>query len=596
MANSFQINPNDVSVFVPPDAIYPGLPAVESALIELLSGLSRDDTLLICAWLNTIVSGFGMLSGAQRQQKACAWICNQDQKQRLDAFARKHSGLDHVAVFFRGQLLEMMRRAAQHCRNLPGDGETFNDEQVRDRFFRAALIAGSLWSDRIYGNRLSLQEGLDAARLRALGAFRKGVEDSSLALHTGIALGRGWLLFSDYLPREMPDFANSFQAATGLTVEQYLICVGALTSYTLAERADGPLFRTAQVAAATAFNTVFPTYLALESLAPDELAKVAPDLPQTGFRALRERPVLSTPGGVSVVLDPAIYAETLTIGPLFHLVAQHKSRANELFGYFGLAFEHYAIDVLRLMYPTGSGLLAQRLTTNITGCDRGGADFEIDAALNDVTEIVVFEMKAAWLREDSLLDATGADFVQQLRRKYGVVPTEGGARERPKGAAQLAKIIGAIARKEWIGASGEFAQAVKIYPVLVVHDERLGVPGSGKFLDDEFKPLLGTVPPGVVVAPLTIMTIGDLENLETSVTGFGLRDLLRDYTRYCPDRMRSLHQFMATSSYASKLKPSKRVVEASEELMRRIQAGLFPKGPAAAEGSSSGSSNPDVGP
>jgi hypothetical protein len=70
-----------------------------------------------------------------------------------------------------------------------------------------------------------------------------------------------------------------------------------------------------------------------------------------------------------------------------------------------------------------------------------------------------------------------------------------GAGGRPKGAAQLAKIIGAIARKEWIGASGEFAEAAKIYPVLVVHDERLGVPGSGKFLDDEFRSLLGTVPP-----------------------------------------------------------------------------------------------------
>jgi hypothetical protein len=77
-------------------------------------------------------------------------------------------------VFFRGQLLEMMQRAAQHCQNLPGDGETFNDEQVRDRFFRSVLIAGAHWSARIYSNRLSLEGELDAARLRTLGAFRKG--------------------------------------------------------------------------------------------------------------------------------------------------------------------------------------------------------------------------------------------------------------------------------------------------------------------------------------------------------------------------------------------------------------------------------------
>jgi len=137
---------------------------------------------------------------------------------------------------------------------------------------------------------------------------------------------------------------------------------------------------------------------------------------------------------------------------------------------------------LRRIYPDGSGLLARRLLTNVEGHDAASAGFEVDAVLTNVTDIVVFEMKAAWLREDSLLDASGEEFVQQLRRKYGVLSADGAGCERPKGAAQLARIIGAIARREWIGPSGELARAAKIYPVLVVHDERLGIPGSGKFL------------------------------------------------------------------------------------------------------------------
>ena len=179
---------------------------------------------------------------------------------------------------------------------------------------------------------------------------------------------------------------------------------------------------------------MFPVYLALESMTPEDLAQAAPALPATGFRALRERPILSTSGGLSAVLDPAIYGETLTIGPLFRLVAADKGRANELFGHFGRAFERYAVDILRRMYPIGSGLLAQRLLTNVEGHDAAGGGFEIDAALNDVTEIVVFEMKAAWLREDSLLDASGEEFVRQLRRKYGVLPADGTVGERPKPA------------------------------------------------------------------------------------------------------------------------------------------------------------------
>src|SRR6516162_4186306 len=114
-------------------------------------------------------------------------------------------------------------------------------------------------------------------------------------------------------------------------------------------------------------------------MTPEDLARVAPALPATGFRAIRERPILSTSVGLSAVLDAAIYGETLTIGPLFHLVTADKGRANGLFGHFARAFERYAIDILRRIYPIGSGLLAQ--LTNIEGHDAAGGRFEIDAAL-----------------------------------------------------------------------------------------------------------------------------------------------------------------------------------------------------------------------
>jgi hypothetical protein len=78
------------------------------------------------------------------------------------------------------------------------------------------------------------------------------------------------------------------------------------------------------------------------------------------------------------------------------------------------------------------------------------------------------------------------------------------------------------------------------------------------------------------VAPLTIMTILDLENLESSVGKFSLVDLLSDYTRACPDRVRSLHNFMALSQYADKIKPSCNLRDRSEQLMREAKRALFP--------------------
>ena len=86
---------------------------------------------------------------------------------------------------------------------------------------KAALIAGGLWGQRIYGSKLSAAAPVDEARLKALGALRKGVEEGNLAPHIGIAIGRGLKLFTDYLPRHLPELGDQFRAATGLSVDQY---------------------------------------------------------------------------------------------------------------------------------------------------------------------------------------------------------------------------------------------------------------------------------------------------------------------------------------------------------------------------------------
>lgn len=153
------------------------------------------------------------------------------------------------------------------------------------------------------------------------------------------------------------------------------------------------------------------------------------------------------------------------------------------------------------MYPTGQGLLVRRLACNVKGQTTAGEAFEADAILNDVTAAVVFEHKAAWLREDKILADDHEEFLDQLREKYGV---SSNGDERPKGVAQLTKIIGAITRREWKGERDEFSHLQAIYPVLTVHDERMAASGLGRFLDDEFRRLLGSTPLGVTVHPLIV--------------------------------------------------------------------------------------------
>ena len=116
-----------------------------------------------------------------------------------------------------------------------------------------------------------------------------------------------------------------------------------------------------------------------------------------------------------------------------------------------------------------------------------------------------------------------------------------------------------------------------LYPVLVVHDGRLDAPALGNFLEVDFRALLGPVPEGKHVAPLTIMTINDLENLEKSVSAFGLLDLLADYSRECPDRMRSLHNYTVYSPYAQKIVPSDFLIQSSTKVLEVLKDELFPK-------------------
>jgi hypothetical protein len=572
---------SEIGVYVPHEALFPDLQATEATLVALLSTLGRDAVLLACARLNTVVSGTGHPDPKPRQERAIGLICNHEDLRRINAFAAASPSGDLPTVFFRGQILELMRWAARCCPNIPNDGTAFTEPTARTRLLQAALIASTLWGKRVFADRLSGALPVDEARQRALGAFRRGLEESVIAPHIGTTLGRGWALFSEHFPRHYPAFATEFLKATGLSVEQYFTCVTGLASYLPFDRGDGPIFNAGSVANATAYRELFPTYLARESQTPDELAVALWDgFAERGYRDLRERPILVLADGRAVILDPTFFCEKISVGPLFHLLARARGgKANEIFGAFGLAFEDYANSILRRMYPNRPSL-ASRLRCPVVGCDRQGRDFEMDAVLNDVVQVLVFEEKAAWLKDEVVLGDIGM-WLEQIRSRYGIAAAPAnGKKERPKGVAQLAQLVRRILDGNCGAAQPEFAAIEVVHPVLLVHDTRLNAPAYGTFLSGEFLALLGNVPSGKRVMPLTVMTIADLENLESSIDQFSMRQLLADYAAAHPDGLVSLHNFMAVDPrYADKLKPGAQLMESSERLIRHAHRELFPDSP-----------------
>jgi hypothetical protein len=341
------------------------------------------------------------------------------------------------------------------------------------------------------------------------------------------------------------------------------------------------VFNARTVADATAYRDIFCAYMARESQTPEELSVTLWDgFAERGYRDLRERPILALADGRAVIIDPVFFSEKISAGPIFHLLPKARGgKVNEIFGAFGLAFEEYANGILHRMYPERPGL-ASRLRCGVTARDREGRDFEIDAVLNDVRQVVVFEEKAAWLKDEVVLGDINV-WIEQIRSRYGIVSAPAvGKKERPKGVAQLAQIVRRVLDKNCGAVQPDFAEVAVIHPVLLVHDTRLNAPAYGTFLDAEFRGLLDSVPLGKCVMPLTIMTIADLENLESSIAGFGMRQLLADYAAAHPEGLVSLHNFMVYDvRYADKLKPSAQLIADSERLIRLAQRELFPGSP-----------------
>lgn len=166
----------EVGLFVPVEEVFPDTETSERALVQVLATLSRDDTLFQCARINTLVSGFGDFDNKPRQEQALAMLCAPQHIDRINDFARRHRTSGLPAIFFRGQLLELMRWAARHCENLSGDSRTYEEPAFRERFAKAALIAGGLWGKRTFRDRLSADVDVAEVRLRALGALHYAEE------------------------------------------------------------------------------------------------------------------------------------------------------------------------------------------------------------------------------------------------------------------------------------------------------------------------------------------------------------------------------------------------------------------------------------
>jgi hypothetical protein len=116
--------------------------------------------------------------------------------------------------------------------------------------------------------------------------------------------------------------------------------------------------------------------------------------------------------------------DKLTVGPLFHisgaLRASKLPNTGAVFTAFGYAFENYTRTILETVYGKPSNVLANRFSSPFLRIPRKKErePREIcDGCLNDVSDLVLLELKARWIGDDTVYSDDPNHYLAELKKK-----------------------------------------------------------------------------------------------------------------------------------------------------------------------------------
>jgi hypothetical protein len=512
-----------------------------------------------------------------------------------------------VAVFFRGQLLELFRWIALLSRDLPSDGDTFTDASVRRTFARAALLASDIWARRMYPDELQLDGGIPEARRRVLAQLRRSNMETAPGPHPFLTLPRGHEI-AEHLIAIEPQAAAIFQKQSGLSLEDYYLtlCYIAVlgtgkTSTNITDIETCSLHLDALANTPGPIGELCRPYLERETLSVDDLSQALwgtvdnaeeSDAVTFDLKPLRRRPILKASHGRGIVIDPTIFLQRANVGPLFYLVEAQPKQANYWFGQFGFAFEKYVTSIMQRVFPESER--ARRYIPNPAGRDEKGNTVELaDGMLLDHETIVVFETKAVFLRDEiASPNADPTAYLDHVRERYGVSVSKNPKDRAIKGYGQLARTIRNLTDGTWTTTEFDLRKYRKILPVLVAYDEQIDAAVHSHFLAQEFasimQPQLEASWDAMrreqwTIAHLFVFTIDDVEMLETSSNHRAIITWLEQYSETSPDRLTSFHNFLLSPNHRDYVRYNAWLISKRDDLFDRMTSRFYPGASAPAQ-------------
>jgi hypothetical protein len=525
----------------------------------------------MCARANQIVSGPGKTSRVDRQKRLANSLLSTEVGKRLNKVAHAESGGDPAKkfLFFRAQLLELVRWALLLCSTETPQLEGPWTQIEKDLFAQAALICSQISEDKVLA---TLRANVSVPALKSIAPvfFRAALDAALIAPDPYRVFGRGQQLFLKYLPKHYPNLDEDFREATGMSVLEYMTTAGALVAIHL--QLDNTMILSDAITLGndTKCTDAYRAYQELqvwdieklrERLWPGRQIPTSFDeISAFDLKPLREKPIIALDDGRGVIPDPVLLADSILVGPVFHLARVRD--ANYVFGRFGDAFEEYVCDILERMFPRGVGL-HQRFHRDVPAQDTHGRTIQIDACLDYIDRLVLIEANSVFICDASVVACDEIAFRAELEKKY----LKG---EREVVIGQLARTIRSLAVGSWLGP-GSPGDVNLVYPVAIVHDRLLQEPVVTRQLAEMLITELGATQvasswqweiKGLRCAPLTILTIDDLEDLEYSIQNVALMDLLEAYSSRVPERRESLHDFIASSEFRNTMKINRSIANA----------------------------------
>ncbi|MDQ1638362.1 MAG: hypothetical protein QOF62_1701 [Pyrinomonadaceae bacterium] len=507
-----------------------------------------------------------------------------------------HFGADERPIFFRQQILNLLRMCVLLCRE---DAPMTTEGKSRGGYELGQCCL--MMNDHLVSPKeeQATGEGSDKKRRMHIGLQLAPNIELNNPPQAARAVVRAESLFSEILfsddmkakiatidQKRGFDLAEAFREATGLKIDEYTEFVLTMTSVLfsrtqkeIVENANLLLFRRSELIKGTRIVADdFDRYLALDcmTLAEAKARFNEPQkklLPQFDYVWFRTWPLLQLEDEVMVCVDPCFMVEKLSSGIYWTIVnsLKGKKRDNALTA-FGYLFETYVSRILQQVSPPIGMFIDDPKYTN--------GERAFDGIIHCGDQLIVTECKASFMTIEAKYGGRVRGFNNELDKKFGT----------GRGVVQLVNHIERLfARKpsdryricelDRVSESSH-SRIEKITPVLIVQESLLRFSAIEEMLSDRFVRLLKQrrISHAVQIAPLAVIDIDTLEQMKPHLVAgdFTLQQCLNARAVRDPGyRSGSWHDFLIESFPQYATKADVQINEKFEAIMDRGTRNIF---------------------